>query len=100
MYNALFDGESNWMKVITEVVLVFELPCTDLGYARAAGLAVLLGREDILVGYHRCPVCGALIRPEEFTNPIDGKPDVAYGACPNGHDVITQLEAMADVTAS
>jgi len=67
------------IRIIAEIVSVFDLPETDLGYSRAAGIAVLLGREDVIPGYHKCLVCGALIPPQEFTNPFDGKPHVAYG---------------------
>jgi hypothetical protein len=86
------------MYVVTEVMSVFELPETDLGHKRACGLAVLLGHElPYGYGYRECPACGALIPPQEFENPFDGKPDVCYGDCPNGHSVIDQLEAMIEV---
>ena len=85
------------IRIIAEIVSVFDLPEIDLGYSRAAGIAVLLGHDDVIPGYHKCSVCGALIPPQEFTNPFDGKPDVAYGACPSGHSVIDQMSAMMEV---
>lgn len=85
------------IRIIAEIVDVFELPETDLGYSRAASLAVLLGHEEIVAGYHECSICGALIPPQEFENPFDGKPDVAFGACPQGHSVVDQISSYLGV---
>lgn len=87
----------SFIHVLYEIVTVFGFPMTDAGYTRAAGIAVLLGHTDIVAGYHKCPACGALIPPQEYTSPFDRKPDVCYGDCPNGHTVIDQLNAMIEV---